>query len=179
VLVAELRESGLQLMDTDVAYVLPFGDDQAGGRVGGSLQLPTGKRKDFSGSGGWDSLLGVAGWRRSGNWVFHGQAEWIFLHLPRHSPYRTVLGARSFQRVWLGAGWQGSGPGFWRGLGLDLTLARNTSPYATGIGRIDDPGLQQHWVITHRAMPKWRVGLSEEAGNFAAPDITLFVSRRF
>jgi hypothetical protein len=175
----DLGEPGLHLMDTDVAYVLPLGDAQTGGRIGGSLQLPTGNRKDFSGSGGLDSLLGAAWWHRSGNWVAHGQAEWIFIHVSTRSPYRNVLGSRSFQRVWVGAGWQGSGPGFWRGLGLDVTLAANTTPYDTGIDRVDGPGLQQHWVITHRALPRWRFGISEEAGSYAAPDITLFASRRF
>jgi hypothetical protein len=179
VVVADLSEPGFHLMDTDVAYVFPFGDARSGGRIGGSLQLPTGDRKDFSGSGGLDSLLGGAWWHRSGNWTFHGQAEWVFIHVSEHNPYRMVLGSQSFQRIWVGAGWQGSGPGFWRGLGLDLTLAGNTTPYTAGIGRIDGPGLQQHWVITHRALPGWRFGISEEAGSYAAPDMTLFVSRSY
>jgi len=179
VLVGDLQTPGAHLMDTDVAYVLPFGDARSGARFGGSVQLPTGKRRDFSGSGGWDGLLGVAGWRRRGPWGVHAQAEWIFLQVPRSSPYRAVLGKRSFQRVWIGGGWEGDGPGFWKGLGLDLTLAGNTSPYATGIGRIDNRGLQQHWTITHRAMPRWRFGFSEEAGSWATPDISAFVSRSF
>jgi len=179
VVVADLQSAGVHLLDTDMAYVLPFGDDRSGGRFGGSIQLPTGQRRNFSGSGGWDGLLGVAGWRRHGSWVVHGQAEYVFLQVPGASPYRTVLGSRSFQRVWIGGGWQGTGPGFWRGLGLDLTLAGNTSPYATGISRLDGRGLQQHWVVTHRAAPRWRWGISEEAGSWATPDITLFASRRF
>ncbi len=179
VVVGNLDRSGSHLMDTDVAYVLPFGDARFGGRVGGSIQLPTGDRKNFSGSGGVDSLLGAAGWRSFGNWVVHGQAECVFIQTSRHNPYRAVLGRQSFQRAWVGVGWQGTGPGFWRGLGVDVTLACNTSPYATGISRLDGLGLQQHWVVTHSAIPSWRFGISEEAGTFAAPDITLFASRRF
>ena len=166
-------------MDTDVAYVFPFGRETTGGRFGGAIQLPTGNRRDFSGSGGWDSLLGIAGWHRRGSWTIHGQAEWIFLQVPRNSSYRAVLGSRSYQRIWLGGGWQGTGSGFWRGLGLDVTLAGNRSPYATGIGRLDHSGFQQHWVVTHRGLPRWRWGLSEEAGSWATPDITVFASRRF
>jgi hypothetical protein len=179
VVVGDLRKSGFHVMDTDVAYVVPFGDARSGARLGGSLQLPTGSRRDFSGSGGWDGLVGTAAWHRFGNWTIHGQAEWVFLQIPGSSPYRSVLDSRSFQRFWAGGGWQGAGTGFWSGLGVDLTIACNTSPYATGISRLDDPGLQQHWVLSHSALPGWRLGLSEEAGSWATPDITLFLSRRF
>lgn len=178
-LVANLDKPGLHLMDTDVAYVFPFGDLHRGARVGASIQLPTGERDDFSGSGGWDSLVGAAAWRQYGHWKIHGQAEQVFIQLSENNPYRAVLGRNHFRRFWAGAGWQGDGPGFWKGLGLDVTLAYNGSPYHVGIDRIDDAGLQQHWVITHRALPAWRFGLSEEAGSYAAPDMTVFVARTF
>ena len=179
VVIAELTKSGLHLMDSDLSYILSFVNQQAGARIGASVQLPTGNQGDFSGSGGWEGLVGASGWIGSGKWRLHGQLEHIFIGLPEHSPYRAVLGRRAFSRGWIGGGWQGNGPGFWRGFGLDVTFAYNTSPYRVGIPRIDDPGLQQHWVLTHKALPNWRFGLSEEAGSYSVPDATLFVSRRF
>lgn len=179
VVVGNLTRSGFALMDTDIACLLPFGTRDSGGRVGGSIQLPTGKRKEFSGSGGLDGMVGAAGWKRSGVWGVHGQIEQVFIGLSSDSPYRKVLGKRAFTRAWAGGGFQGQGPGFWRGFGLDLTLAYAGSPYAVGIGRMDKAALQQHWTVTHTALPQWRFGFSEEAGSYLSPDITIFVSRRF
>lgn len=179
VTVGDLNHSETSLMDADLACLVPFGTKDGGGRVGGSIQLPTGSRRDFSGSGGWDGMVGAAGWKRFGTWRVHGQLEQVFIGLPSDSPYRKVLGNRTFTRAWVGGGFQGQGSGFWRGFGVDLTLAYTGSPYAVRIARIDDAGLQQHWTITHKALPRWRFGFSEEAGSYTAPDITFFVSRRF
>jgi hypothetical protein len=179
VLVGHLDRPGLHLMDTDIAYLLPWGGAAAGGRLGVSLQVPTGRRDDFSGSGGLDGTLGLAAWKAFGNWRIHGQAERVIIGLPTDSPYRTVLENRAFTRAWGGFGFQSRGPGFWRGLGLDLTLAYSASPYRVGIPRVDRSAWQQHWTFSHASLPTWRFGFSEEAGTYVAPDITAFVSRRF
>jgi hypothetical protein len=177
--IGDLDRPGLHLMDTDVSAQFALGDAEVGGRIGASLQLPTGQRDDFSGSGGVDGLVGAAFWKRWGGWRLHGQAERVFIGLPADSPYRAVLGQRAFSRIWAGGGWQGQGDGFWSGLGLDITLAYAGSPYAVGIVRIDRPGWQQHWTLTHAACPRWRFGFSEEAGTYNAPDFTAFVSYRW
>ena len=179
VVVGELNRPGLRVMDCDLAYLLPWGDLHAGGRLGLSVQFPLGKREDFSGSGGLDGTLGLAAWKAHGVWRIHGQAERVFIGLPATSPYRAVLEHRAFNRAWLGVGFQGCGPGFWRGLGLDVTLAYSASPYRVGISRIDRAGWQQHWTFSHASLPQWRFGFSEEAGTYVAPDITAFLSRRF
>lgn len=179
VVIADLRRPGLQLMDTDVAYVVDRGTPQEGYRAGISLQLPTGKRDDFSGSGGTDALLGLAGWTTIEVIRFHAQLEQVWIGLPKDSPYRKVLASHAFKRAWFGATYQGTGPGFWRGLGLDLSLGYHQNPYHVGIARLDVAGWQQHWTVTHKALPKWRFGISEEAGTFHAPDITAFVTYRF
>jgi len=179
VVIASLEHPRTQLMDLDVAYVLPLGGPEAGGRLGASLQLPTGRREDFSGSGGTDGLLGGAAWKRWGPWRLHGQAEWVLIGLPRHSPYGLVLASRHFTRAWVGAGWRGDGQGLLGGLGLDITFAYSQNPYRTGIARIDGPALQQHWTFTHRALPRWRFGFSEEAGSYVVPDITGFAAYQF
>ncbi len=179
VLVARLDRPGLHLLDTDIAYVLPWGHPASGGRLGVSLQLPTGQREDFSGSGGLDGTLGLAAWKAFGIWRLHAQAERVVIGLPEGSPYRAVLEHRAFNRAWAGFGFQGRGPGFWKGLGLDITLAYEASPYRVEIPRIDRAGWQQHWTFSHTAMPNWRLGFSEEAGTYTAPDITAFVSRSF
>jgi len=179
VVVGNLERPGLRAMDCDLAYLLPWGDLQAGGRLGLAVQLPLGRREDFSGSGGLDGTLGLAAWKAHGVWRIHGQAERVFIGLPATSPYRAVLEHRAFNRAWLGVGFQGRGPGFWRGLGLDVTLAYSASPYRVGISRIDRAGWQQHWTFSHASLPQWRFGFSEEAGTYVAPDITAFLSRRF
>lgn len=177
--VGDLDRSSLRLMDLDLSAQVPFGTSEAGGRIGASLQLPTGKREDFSGSGGIDGLVGGALWKRFGAWRIHGQAERIFIGLPASSPYRAVLCQQGFSRVWAGGGYQGEGPGFWKGLGLDITIAYSGSPYRVGIARMDRAGWQQHWTITHHALPRWRFGFSEEAGTYNAPDFTAFVGYRW
>jgi len=177
--VADLAHAKTQLLDADLAYVVPFGDDDFGGRAGASLQLPAGKRADFSGSGGTDGLLGAMGWKRSGEFRAFLQLEQVFLGVSPSNPYRAVLSRRRIARGWLGVGVQGTGPGFWRGLGLEISIAASESPYAVKIGRVDRAGWQQHWIFSHRAIPRWRFGISEEAGTYTAPDITAFVSCRF
>jgi hypothetical protein len=177
--VAELAHAKTQLLDADLAYVVPFGDEAFGGRAGASLQLPTGKRADFSGSGGTDGLLGAMGWKRFGPLRAFAQVEQVLLGVGASNPYRAVLSRRRLVRGWLGAGVMGEGPGFWRGLGLEVSVAASESPYAVKIGRVDRAGWQQHWIFSHRAIPRWRFGISEEAGTYTAPDITAFVSCRF
>ena len=179
VLVGNLDRPGLRAMDCDLAYLLPWGTSRSGGRVGLSVQLPLGKRTDFSGSGGWDGALGMAGWKTLGAWTLHGQAERVIIGLPEDSPYRLVLAHRAYNRAWAGLGFQGRGPGFWRGFGLDVTLAYTASPYQVDIPRIDRAGWQQHWTFSHASAPKWRFGFSEEAGTYVAPDITVYLSRMF
>ena len=179
VVVGNLERPGFSAMDCDLAYLQPWGDPQAGGRLGISLQFPLGKQEDFSGSGGLDGTLGLATWKTLGSWRIHGQAERVFIGLPAASPYRGVLEHRAFNRAWFGFGYQGRGPGFWKGLGLDFTLAYTASPYRVGIPRIDRAGWQQHWTFSHASAPEWRFGFSEEAGTYVAPDITAFLSRQF
>ncbi|MFN8011090.1 MAG: DUF3187 family protein [Holophagaceae bacterium] len=179
VVVADLRHAKTQLLDADLAYVVPFGTPDLGGRAGASVQLPNGKRDDFSGSGGTDWTAGAMGWARLGPFRAFVQAEQVFLGVGASNPYRAVLARTRFARGWAGIGAQGRGPGFWRGLGLEISLAASESPYATKVGRIDRAGWQQHWILSHKALPRWRFGISEEAGTYTAPDITAFVSYRF
>jgi hypothetical protein len=179
IVAGHLEQPRTQIMDLDLAYIHPLGDERFGGRLGLSLQLPTGRREDFSGSGSTDLLAGAAAWKRWGGWRIHGQGEMVWIGLTRHSPYRAVLGQHRFGRGWIGGGWQGQDRGLLTGLGLDITFAYCESPYRVGIPRIDNPGLQQTWTFTHRALPAWRIGFSEEAGSFLAPDFTVFVSYQF
>jgi len=176
--VGDLTRPGVALMDLDVAWVQPFGTAEAGGRFGGSLQLPTGRQGDFSGSGGTDALVGGALWKRFGRWKVFGQAERIWLGLPEHSPLRTVMDKTSFSRTWAGLAWLGEGPGLISGLGIEVSLGYAASPYRTGLSRLDRAGWQQHWTLRHTRLPRWRFGFSEEAGTFAAPDLTAFAAYR-
>ena len=179
VVVADLQRPGLHLMDLDLAWVQAFGTLDGGWRWGLSLQAPTGQRSDFSGDGAWDGTLGFAGWKRWGSWRIHGQAEEVFLGVGHSNPYGVVLGRHSFPRAWAGAGYQGDGPGFWRGLGLDITFAYTDSPYAVGIRRVDKHGMEQHWAFTHRAFPRWRFVISEEGETYTAPDVKAALVYRF
>ncbi|MBK8726475.1 MAG: DUF3187 family protein [Holophagaceae bacterium] len=179
VVVADLRHAKTQLLDADLAYVVPFGDESFGGRAGVSVQLPTGRRSDFSGSGGTDGLVGAMGWKRWTALRAFVQLERVVLGVSAANPYRAVLAHRSFTRGWAGIAFQGDGPGFWGGLGAELSLGASESPYAVQIGRLDRAAWQQHITLTHRALPRWRFGISEEAGTYTAPDITAFVSYRF
>ncbi|WP_285577953.1 DUF3187 family protein [Geothrix limicola] len=177
--VGDLSKPGVTLMDLDVAWVRPFGTADAGGRIGASIQLPTGKQSDFSGDGGTDGLIGGALWRRFGRWKVFAQAERVMLGLPEHSPLRAVLGQTSFNRAWTSLAWQGEGPGLISGLGLEISLGYAGSPYRTGLNRLDRAGWQQHWTFRHTRLPRWRFGFSEEAGSFTAPDISAFTAYRF
>jgi hypothetical protein len=177
--IGDLSRPGLALMDLDVAWVRPFGTREDGGRVGASVQLPTGKQSDFSGDGGTDGLVGGALWRTYGHWRVFAQAERVWLGLPENSPLRPVIQKPVFSRAWASLGWRGDGPGLISGLGLEVALAYAGSPYRTGIPRIDRAGWQQHWTFRHTRLPKWRFGFSEEAGSFVAPDITAFAACRF
>jgi hypothetical protein len=178
VLVGDLSRPGVRLMDVDVAWVRPFGTQEAGGRWGASIQLPTGHLDDFSGSGSTDALVGAALWRRWGNWRTSAQLERVYLDLPSNSPLKAVLVERSFSRAWASFGWVGNGAGFLPGMGLEIAVAYAGSPYRTGIRRIDQSGWQQHWTFRHASLPRWRFGFSEECGTYTAPDITAFVTYR-
>ena len=177
--IGDLSRPGWALMDLDIAWIRPFGTADAGGRVGVSVQLPTGRQSDFSGSGGTDGLAGAALWRRFGHWRFSGQVERVWLGLPKHSPLRSVMDQTSFSRAWGSLGWVGGGPGLISGLGIEVSLGYTGSPYRTGLSRLDRAGWQQHWTLRHARLPRWRFGFSEEAGTFTAPDLTGFVAYRF
>jgi hypothetical protein len=177
--IGDLTRSGVSLMDLDVAWVRPFGTADAGARIGVSVQLPTGRQSDFSGSGGTDGLVGAAAWKRLGRFKVFGQAERVMLGLPRNSPLREVVDGTSFNRAWGSVAWLGQGPGLLDGLGLEISLAYTGSPYRTGLERLDRAGWQQHWTLRHTRLPRWRFGVSEEAGTFTAPDITAYLVYRF
>jgi hypothetical protein len=177
--IGDLTRSGVSLMDLDVAWILPFGTTEAGGRIGASVQLPTGKQSDFSGSGSTDGLVGGAAWKRFGRFKVFGQVERVMLGLPEHSPLREVVDKTSFNRAWGSVAWLGQGPGLLDGLGLEISLGYTGSPYRTGLERLDRAGWQQHWTLRHTRLPRWRFGVSEEAGTFTAPDITAYVAYRF
>lgn len=177
--IGDLTRPGLALMDVDLAWVRPFGTPDAGGRVGLSVQLPTGKQSDFSGSGGTDGLAGGALWRRFGRIKVFGQLERVMLGLPRNSPLREVMDQTSFNRAWASVAWLGRGPGLIDGLGLEISVGYTGSPYHTGLARLDRAGWQQHWTLRHTRFPRWRFGVSEEAGTFTAPDITAHLAYRF
>ena len=179
VVVVDLDESGTVLMEPDIAWVKPFGTRETGGRFGFSVQLPTGQREKLTGTGGTDGLVGGALWKRSGPWHAFTQAERVFFGLPKDSPYKAVLTQRAFTRAWVGGGYQGEGDGFFGGLGIELSLGYIENPYHVDLPRVDKDGLQQHWTLTHMRLPRWRFGLSEEAGSYFAPDITVFGSYRF
>ncbi len=177
--IARLDRPRTHVMDVDLAWVRTFGTATRGTRLGGSIQLPNGRDDDFSGSGGTDLTVGGAAWMSSGNLRFHGQAEHLWVGLPRHSEWRAVMGRRSLNRAWAGMGYQGRGSGILGGLGLDLSWAWMESPYRTGLPRLDRSALQQHWTFTHRALPRWRFGFSEEGGSYVAPDLSVFLGYRF
>ena len=168
-----------QLMDTDFAWVRAFGTRDEGWRVGADLQAPTGSRSDGSGSGSWDESVGAAAWKRVGAFTFRSQGEFVHLGVTQSNPWSAVLAHDHFGRGWAGVAYAGDGPGFWRGLGLSLDFGYTENPFRTGLPRMDDPGWQVHGGITHRALPNWSFGFSEEAGTYFAPDITAFVAYRF
>jgi len=176
--VSSLQAGGAHLLGTDVAYVVPFGDRALGARIGASVQLPTGDSHDWSTDGGTNVMAGAAGWATLGPFHFHAQAEGVHVGLPAGSAFRGPMERRTLGRAWAGVGLQGQGGGFWGGLGLDVTLQYFESPYRVGVPFIDLPGFQQHWVFTHRELPHWRFGFSEDMGSYTEPDVTLFVIYR-
>ncbi|MCL1892937.1 MAG: DUF3187 family protein [Holophagaceae bacterium] len=177
--VAQLTKDRACFMDADVALLFPFGTPTSGGRMGISVQAPTGSGSDFSGSGGWDELIGVALWQRWGRFLFHTQLEYAFLGISNTNPYSLVLDHNTQKRAWAGIGYQPNGRGILSGLGLDITIAYVESPYSVGIPRIDRSGWQQHWTFSHSKLPKWRISISEEAGTYTSPDLTAFIQYRF
>ena len=176
--VFELRHPRLELQGLDLAYVLPWGNRGDGGRFGGSVQLPTGGEQVLQSSGGTNFMAGVGAWRTFGHFRLWAQAEDVWISVPKASPLRAVLDRGQFWRAWLGVAVQGPGGSFWKGFGLDLSLAYNETPYWTQLVRIDKYGLQQTWVISHRDLPRWRFGFTEKAGTFSTPEITGFVTFR-
>lgn len=176
--IAVLDRPGSHLLATDLAYVIEAGDRLRGVRMGASVQLPTGDRRAWGSDGGINEMAGVAAWTGWGPFRIHAQVEGVHLDLPADSLFRGVIPHRTFGRGWVGLSAQDDGPGWWRGFGLDVTLQYYQSPYKVGISYIDLPGVQQHWVFRHRALPKWRFGFSEDAGNFTEPDVTFFVIYR-
>jgi len=150
--IAQLNKDRFCTMDADLALLYTFGDDASGGRLGASLQAPTGSRDDFSGSGGWDKLMGTALWHSWGRFRLHAQAEYAFLGISNANPYSAVLTRYTQMRGWVGAAYQGQDMGFFGGLGLDITIGY---------------------------IPKWSFGISEEAGTYTSPDLTAFVRYRF
>jgi hypothetical protein len=177
--IAQLDKDRFCTMDADFALLYIFGDGASGGRIGASVQAPTGSRDDFSGSGGWDELLGAALWHSWGRFRLHAQAEYAFLGISAANPYSAALTHHTQTRGWVGAAYQGRGRGFFGGLGLDITIGYTESPYSMGISRIDRSGWQQHWTFSHTRLPEWRFGFSEEAGTYFSPDLTGFVQYRF
>jgi len=162
------------LQGLDVSYAVPFGDLGHGGRLGGSVQLPTGGERVLQSSGGTNFMVGAAGWHQFGFGRVWAQAEEIFIQLPKDSPLRTVVSRGQYWRAWLGVDL-----GQWQGFSLDLSVAYNETPYFTKLVRIDKYGLQQTWVVRHRRCPHWRFGFTEKAGTFATPEITGFTTYRF
>ena len=164
----------LMVQGLDVSYAVPFGDGRNGGRLGGSVQLPTGGADLLQSSGGVNFMAGVAAWHTFGFGRIWAQGEEIALTLPKGSPLRTVISRSQYWRAWLGIDL-----GRWHGFDLDLSLAYNETPYATGLVRIDKYGLQQTWVVRHTRCPHWRFGFTEKAGTFSTPEITGFTTYRF
>jgi hypothetical protein len=158
----------------DLAYVVPLGDGDNGGRLGGTVQLPTGGERILQSTGGTNYLLGAAGWRTFPFGRVWAQGEEIWIQLPSHSPLRAVVDRGQFWRVWAGVVL-----GRWHGFALDFSLSYNETPYFTELVRVDKYGLQQTWVVNHTRCPHWRFGFTEKAGTFATPEITGFTTYRF
>jgi len=178
-LVAQLNKDRFCTMDADIALLYTFGDSASGGRMGASIQAPTGTKGNFSGSGGWDELIGAALWNSWGKFRLHAQVEYAFLGISTANSYGAALAHHTQMRGWVGAAYQGRGRGFFGGLGLDITIGYTESPYSVGISRIDRSGWQQHWTFSHMRLPKWCFGISEEAGTYFSPDLTGFIQYRF
>jgi hypothetical protein len=178
-MIARIIKDRANLMDADLAVLYPIGNNENGGRIGVSVQVPTGSRSYFSGSGSWDELIGLALWKSLGRFRFHTQLEYALLGIKDSNPYHLAMERRTQKRAWAGVAYQGRGDGFWAGLGLDISLGYTESPYFLGISRIDRSGWQQHWTFSHTRLPGWRIGISEEAGTYTGPDLTGFIQYRF
>jgi len=178
VTVFDLDKPRLQIQGIDLGYVIPWGTLASGGRIGGTIQVPTGHLKELQSSDGTNFLGGVALWKTYGRFRLWTQGEEIWIQLPENSPLRAVVNRGQYWRAWVGASYEGHGPGFWKGLGLDLSFAYNETPYRTYLVRVDKYGLQQTWSFRHRKLPRWRYGFTEKGGTFATPEITGFVSFR-
>ena len=176
--VFNLLHPRLELQGVDLAYVLPWGNGDRGGRLGGSVQLPTGGEEVLQSSGGTNFMAGAATWRTFGAFRVWAQAEDLWISLPQASPLRLVIDHGQFARAWVGVFYQGPGGSFWKKFGLDLSLSWNASPYRTGLVRLDQFGLQQTWAFRHADLPRWRFGFTEKAGTFSTPEITGFVTFR-
>jgi len=158
----------------DLAYVVPVGDLDRGGRLGGSVQLPTGGERILQSTGGVNFLAGAAAWRTFSFGRVWLQGEEIWIQLPSHSPLRAVIDRGQFWRFWVGLV-----TGQWHGFSLDLSFSCNETPYFTELVRVDKYGLQQTWIVRHTRCPHWRFGFTEKAGDFATPEVTGFVTYRF
>ena len=178
VVVFDLDKPRAQFQGLDLAYVLLWGDLRSGGRLGATVQLPTGNLETLQSSDGTNYLAGLAGWTTVGRVRFWAQAENIWLTLPAHSPLRTVVSRGAFWRAWAGFRYEGPGGSFWNNFGLDLSWSFNETPYRTGLVRLDQYGLQQTWIILNRRHPKWRWGFTEKGGTFSTPEITGFITYR-
>lgn len=179
VVVFDLHSPRLELQGLDLAYVLPWGDKHNGGRMGGSIQIPTGRAEALQSSGGTNFMAGLGAWTTSGSWRFWAQGEDIWISLPQASPLRQVVSRGQFWRAWVGVHYQGPGGGFLEGFSLDLSFSYNETPYWTRLVRLDKYGEQQTWVFSHERLPRWRFGLTEKAGTFSAPEITFFTTYRY
>lgn len=178
VTVFDLNRPRLEFQGVDVAYVLPWGDRASGGRVGTTVQLPTGHEQELQSSGGTNFLAGAAVWGNVAGFHLWAQAEDIWISLPQASPLRHVVDRGQYWRAWAGATFRGPGGSFWKGFGLDLAFAYNETPYFTKLVRIDKYGLQQTWTFFHANLPRWRFGFTEKGGTFATPEITGFATFR-
>jgi hypothetical protein len=179
VVVFDLSRPRLELQGLDLAYVLPWGNKNAGGRLGGSIQVPTGHAEELQSSGGTNFMAGLGAWTTFGPLRFWAQGEDMWISLPQDSPLRQVVSRGQFWRAWAGAHYQGPGGGFLRGFSLDLSYSYNETPYWTKLVRIDKYGAQQTWVFSHERLPRWRFGFTEKAGTFSTPEITFFTTYRF
>jgi hypothetical protein len=179
VVVFDLRRPRLELQGLDLAYVLPWGDKNHGGRAGGSVQMSTGHAEELQSSGGTNFMAGLGAWTTSGSLRFWAQGEEIWISLPQASPLRQVVSRGQYWRAWAGVHYQGSGGGFWKGFNLDLSYSYSETPYWAKLVRIDKYGTQQTWVFSHERLPKWRFGFTEKGGTFTTPEITFFTTYRF
>jgi hypothetical protein len=178
VTIFDLNRPRLELQGVDVAYVIPWGSLRDGGRLGTTMQLPTGHLETLQSSGGTNFLAGAAVWKTFGSIRLWAQGEDIWISLPQHSPLRLAVSRGQFWRAWVGACYQGPGGSFLKDFGLDLSFAYTETPYWTKLVRMDKYGLQQTWTFRHARAPRWRYGFTEKGGTFTNCEITGFASFR-